>query len=325
MLLSIGVKTPTTKAAEILLNKDFRITVQVIPLAFATQITGQGGQPELNFANQGNGCTVFSGTNEFNCPDLAYAHVCRVKISTDGCRTDIPACQSQGKTIILSIGGATYTEGGFSSSDEAVSAANLIWATFGPEQSGSSANRPFGSAVLDGFDFDFESTVSNMPPFANQLRSLMDADTSKKYILTAAPQCPFPDAADDPMLSGGVKFDAVFVQFYNNYCGVQSYQAGSTTQNNFNFATWDNWAKTKSANPNVKVLLGVPANTGAAGSGYLPANQLAPVIDYCKSFSSFGGVMMWDMSQAYANSGFIASVKSTLTGASKRVMQRFTA
>ena len=237
-------------------------------------------------------------------------------------RADIPSCQSQGKTILLSIGGATYTEGGFSSSSEAVAAANLIWATFGPRQSGSSANRPFGSASVDGFDFDFEASVQNMAPFANQLRSLMNADTSKHRLLTAAPQCPFPDAADDQMLSGGVPFDAVFVQFYNNYCGTQSYVAGASTQNNFNFATWDNWAKTKSANPNVKVLLGVPANTGAAGSGYQTPSNLAPIIKYCKQFSSFGGVMMWDMSQAYANNGFLAAVKSSLTSASKRVMRR---
>ena len=57
------------------------------------------------------------------------------------------------------------------------------------------------------------------------------------------------------MLAGAVSFDAIWVQFYNNYCGLQSYTAGSSTQNNFNFATWDNWAKTVSLNPNVKVML----------------------------------------------------------------------
>lgn len=61
---------------------------------------------------------------------------------------------------MLSIGGATYTEGGFSTSDAAVSAANNIWSIFGPYSA--SAVRPFGTSVVDGFDFDFESTVSNM-------------------------------------------------------------------------------------------------------------------------------------------------------------------
>lgn len=120
----------------------------------------------------------------------------------------------------------------------------------------------------------------------------MNADTSRKYYLTSAPQCPFPDAANDVMLSGGVPFDAVFVQFYNNYCGIQSYVAGAANQWNFNFQTWDTWAKTKSANRNVRVFLGVPASPTAAGSGYLNASQLAGVVKYCKGFSSFGVLLL---------------------------------
>ncbi|TVY18469.1 Class III chitinase [Lachnellula arida] len=229
-------------------------------------------------------------------------------------REDIATCQSTyGKTIILSVGGSTYTEGGFTSSDAAVAAASNIWDIFGPNTS-TSVTRPFGTSVIDGFDFDFESTVENMIPFANQLRSLMTASSSstgKQYILTAAPQCPYPDSADGSMLAGAVSFDAIFVQFYNNYCGVDSYTVGSSTQNNFDFATWDNWATTVSLNPDVKVLLGIPGNTGA-GSGYETGTTLAAVIAYSKSFSSFGGVMIWDMSQAYANSGFIDGVTSDL-------------
>lgn len=156
-----------------------------------------------------------------------------------------------------------------------------------------------------------------MVPFANQLRSLMDASsasTGKKYFLTAAPQCPYPDSADNAMLSGAVFFDAIWVQFYNNYCGLQSFVPGASTQNNFNFQTWDNWAKTVSKNPNVKVLLGVPGSSTAAGSGYETGSTLASIISYCQQFSSFGGVMTWDMSQVYANAGFLDGVHADLGG-----------
>lgn len=95
---------------------------------------------------------------------------------------------------MLSLGGDSYTEGGFTSAQAAIDGANKIWATFGPVQSGSSALRPFGNSVVDGFDFDFEANVSNMATFANQLRSLMNSAGGKKYYLSAAPQCPFPDA-----------------------------------------------------------------------------------------------------------------------------------
>lgn len=222
-------------------------------------------------------------------------------------REDIQLCQSTyQKTIMLSIGGATYTEGGFSSSAAAVAAANNVWAMFGPEQAGSTVKRPFGQAVVDGFDFDFESTTQNMPPFATQLRGLMTAATTaggKPYYLSAAPQCPYPDLADNDMLNGGVSFDFIQVQFYNNYCGVSSFVAGASSQPSYNFDTWDDWAKTGSANRNVKVLVGIPANTGA-GAGYTSGKVLQAALEYSEGFTSFGGVMMWDMSQLYKNPGF---------------------
>lgn len=232
-------------------------------------------------------------------------------ILTKHLRADIELCQSEyGKTIMLSIGGATYTEGGFSSSAEAVTAADNVWAMFGPVQSGSTINRPFGDAVVDGFDFDFESSTQDMEPFANELRSLMNETMEtggKTYYLSAAPQCPYPDAADNDMLDGTVYFDWVQIQFYNNYCGVSSFVAGDTTQPSYNFDTWDTWASTISANRNVKILVGIPSNTGA-GSGYTTGSTLEAAIEYSATFSSFGGVMMWDMSQLYENTGFLDEV-----------------
>lgn len=165
--------------------------------------------------------------------------------------------------------------------------------------------------MIDGFDFDFEATAANMVPFANQLRSLMTAAGGKSYYLTAAPQCPYPDAADGEMLAGAVYFDAIFVQFYNNYCGVSSYVPGASSQFNFNFNTWDNWAKTVSLNKNVKVFLGIPGAVGG-GAGYITGSALASVIAYSKTFSSFGGVMIWDASQAWSNAGFLDGVSSDL-------------
>ncbi|KAI1414166.1 glycoside hydrolase family 18 protein [Hypoxylon sp. FL1857] len=285
---SYGQKTSQTRLADYCSNDE----ISIIPLAFMNGIK----TPITNFANAGDNCTVYAGTQLLNCPQI---------------EEDIKTCQSKGKTILLSIGGATYTEGGFSDSASAEAAATDVWNLFGSDTS--QANRPFLSAVVDGFDFDFESTTQNFVPFASKLRSLMDADSSKKYYLSAAPQCVYPDAAMNDMLNGAISFDFIQVQFYNNYCGVSSFTPGSTTQNNFNFQTWDDWAKNTSKNKNVKVLIGVPANTGAGG-GYVDASGLAPVIQYAKQFSSFGGVMMWDMSQLYENSGFLDSVYASLTG-----------
>ncbi|KAJ5609448.1 Class III chitinase [Penicillium herquei] len=272
--------------------------IDVIPIAFDMMVNGPGGVPEIDFSVTSQDCDVFPGTQLKNCPKIGQ---------------DIQTCQDEGTTILLSIGGATYSEGGFKSEDDAKAGAQLIWETFGPQQDGSKALRPFGNVSLDGFDFDFEASVTHMAPFANELRSLMDQDTSKQYFLTAAPQCPYPDAADKDILNGPVSVDAVWVQFYNNYCGLNGFDTNEQNSK-FNFEEWDNWAKTVSQNKNVKVLVGAPADTTAASTGYVPADKLTEVIEYSKKFSSFGGVMMWDVTQAYANNGFIDSVRKALGG-----------
>lgn len=62
----------------------------------------------------------------------------------------------------------------------------------------------------------------------------------------------------------------------------------------------DNWARTISPNPNVKVYVGAPASSTAAGTGYEAIGTLSSIaVQMRQSFPSFGGVMLWDASQAY--------------------------
>lgn len=183
--------------------------------------------------------------------------------------------------------------------------------------------RPFGSTSVDGFDLDFEATNSNMEPFAKRLRELMDGESERKYYLTSAPQCPYPDAADKDFLNGPgpVDMDAVFVQFYNNPCGLDGFNANSDEQTQFNFKTWDDWAKDSSKNKDVKILLGVPASDTASSTGYASASKLKPIIEYAQEFDSFGGVMMWDVTQAYGNEGFLSSVRQAMTQSASRMLR----
>lgn len=265
--------------------------IDVIPLAFMNGIT----PPIVNFANAGDKCSSFNGSTLLRCPEI---------------EADIIKCQAKHKkTIVLSLGGATYTQGGWATTAEAEKAADMVWAMFGPVSGDYQVDRPFGKAVVDGFDFDFEAYTNNLPAFGARLRSLMDGAGSKKYVLTAAPQCVFPDAAVGTTLDA-VPFDYIFIQFYNNWCGVSNFQPGAPTQQAFNFDVWDAWSK-RSKNPSVKLLLGIPANVGAGG-GYVRGPKLAAIIKYCSNFSSFGGVMMWDVSQLYANPGFLEEIVASL-------------
>ncbi|KAG0223538.1 Chitinase 1 [Actinomortierella wolfii] len=251
-------------------------TVDVFAVGFVHQIVN--GKPVLNLANHCE--TTFPGSNLLSCPQIG---------------ADIKACQAKGKAIVISIGGASG-QYALDTPEQGTAFAQQIWDTF---LGGSSSQRPFGDAVLDGVDLDLESgTNKGYAAFVQALRAKF-ASSSKPFYITAAPQCPYPDHALQASLNAAW-FDLVWVQFYNNYCGTQSFGTG-----NFNFDQWNTWATTVSLNKNVRILLGVPGGPGAAGSGIVNAAQLTKILDGVKSYSNFGGVMMWDAGVA-AKSGLAA-------------------
>jgi len=50
------------------------------------------------------------------------------------------------------------------------------------------------SAIMDGIDMDIEGgRGDNYPVFIKELRKLMDNDPKRNYLITDAPQCPYPD------------------------------------------------------------------------------------------------------------------------------------
>ncbi|KAJ2184499.1 Chitinase 2 [Coemansia sp. RSA 518] len=239
----------------------------------------------LNFANACE--TTFEGSTLLHCPNIA---------------SDIKYCQSKGKAVILSMGGASGAYG-FSGDSDAIAFADTAWNMF---FKGKSDKRPFDDAVLDGIDLDIEGgSGAGYPAFINQLRSHYASDPSKKYYIAAAPQCPYPDSYLGTTLNSAW-FDMVYVQFYNNFCGLNAYPTW------FNFADWDNWAKTKSLNKDVKVYIGAPGSPSAASSGYVDGATLTSIYNDVRSkYSSLGGIMTWDVSQA-RTSGIAKSIRAAL-------------
>ena len=74
---------------------------------------------------------------------------------------------------------------------------------------------------------------------------------------------------------------------------------------------WDNWAKTVAPNKDVKVYIGALASETAGGSGYVDATTLINIaLETRSKYSSFGGVMLWDASQAYGALSFVLFLKS---------------
>ncbi|KAG6896670.1 hypothetical protein C0992_006804 [Termitomyces sp. T32_za158] len=251
-------------------------TIDIFPLAFLNVFFSTGGLPEINLSSTCNSedFPVFPGTSLANCQFLA---------------ADIQTCQAKGKIITLSLGGATGAAS-FTSDAQAQDFADTIWNLF---LGGSSSNRPFGAAVLDGIDLDIEGGgTSYYASFVSRIRSHASG-ASKKYYVTAAPQCVYPDAYLSTVLNS-VAFDAVYVQAWD-------------------FGAWDDWAKNVAVNKNVKIYIGGPAATTAAGSGYVDAATLGSIAKTTRAtYSSFGGIMLWDASQAYANGRFDSAVKNAM-------------
>lgn len=260
-------------------------SVDIVILSFVT------GFPSLslNFANQ---CSDSFSDGLLHCSTIGE---------------DITTCQEKGKLVLLSLGGSSGSYG-FSSDSEAEEFATTLWNKFG---GGSDSERPFDSAIVDGFDFDLENNDDvGTVALGNKLRLIFDTDTSKTYYLSAAPQCPYPDASTGEMLAN-VDMDFAFIQFYNNYCNLGT---------QFNWDTWKTYAEETSPNKNIKMYVGLPGASSSAGSGFV---SLDTVEEYVTSDilddANFGGFMLWDASSGVSNvnsagESFVDQLKGYMDG-----------
>ncbi|KAK4280187.1 hypothetical protein QN277_011842 [Acacia crassicarpa] len=211
-------------------------------------------------------------------PQLNLAGHCNPAAGTcKGYSADIKTCQSKGIKVLLSLGGATNTYS-LNSAAEANQLANYIWNNF---LGGSSNSRPLGNAVLDGVDFDIENGPGqHWDELAMALKKF-----NQNLILSAAPQCPFPDSHLSSAINTGL-FTYIWVQFYNN---PQCEYTGGSINNLVN--SYKQWTTVKAS----QVFLGVPASTAAASNGFIPVNVMkSQVLPAIKGFPKYGGVMLYD-------------------------------
>ncbi|XP_019190812.1 PREDICTED: acidic endochitinase-like [Ipomoea nil] len=209
----------------------------------------------------------------------------------------IRACKSQGIKLMLSIGGAGVGNYSLSSPEDAKNVAQYLWDNY---LGGQSPSRPLGDAVLDGIDFDIESGGGQF--YDDLARALKAFGTN--VLLTAAPQCPFPDQNLQAAINTGL-FDYVWVQFYNNPNAACQYSDGNTADilNSWN----NNWSNI----PAQKVLMGLPASHDAAYlGGFIPADVLTfQVLPAIKGSTKYGGVMLWFK---FYDNGYSSSIKSAV-------------
>ncbi|XP_048550852.1 hevamine-A-like [Triticum urartu] len=270
----------------------------VVAVAAAQFFGSEAGGISIYWGQNGGEGTLAAtcATGNYKFVNIAFLSHC---VPTNGgcasLSSDVKSCQSNGVKVMLSIGGGA---GGYylSSSQDAKNVATYLWNNF---LGGTSSSRPLGDAVLDGIDFDIEGgTPLHWDDLARFLKGY--SNSGRRVYLTAAPQCPFPDAWVGGALNTGL-FDYVWVQFYNN--APCQYTSGSTS----NLAdSWKQWLTV----PAKQIFLGLPASPEAAGSGFIPADDLkSDVLPLIKSAGKYGGIMLW--SKYYDDQdGYSSSVKS---------------
>ncbi|KAL8823640.1 MAG: hypothetical protein Q9191_005672 [Dirinaria sp. TL-2023a] len=277
-------------------------SVDIVVLAFLTTFFGPGGMPSINLGSSCGGQTAkmqaAGATGLMTCPTLS---------------SEIQTCQSAGKKVLLSLGGSIATSA-FSSDAQATAFASTLWNLFGGGTGLDAGLRPFGADVsLDGFDVDNEDhSTAHYETFVSALRTQLNSNpsTGKKYYISAAPQCPRPDASIP--LAAMQSMDFVFVQFYNNGdCNVG--QPGFADS----FKAWSQDLAANGAGP--KLYIGAPGCSSCAGSGYVAPAQLDGVLQSAMQagVSNFGGVMLWDGPEALENTDgggkdYLSTVKAAL-------------
>ncbi|KAJ5811828.1 hypothetical protein N7474_008129 [Penicillium riverlandense] len=275
-------------------------SLDIINLAFLNVFPDQGnGYPGTNFGNQCGSATysINGNVTQFlsDCPQLAE---------------DIPVCQTAGKKVFVSLGGAYPATQEITSDQSALDFANFIWGAFGPvtdEWTQADGPRPFGDAVVDGFDFDIEhngsfviGALSGYAMMINQLKTLYATVPDRQFYLSAAPQCPIPDPQLKVTINKGM-FDYIWVQYYNTAsCAAINYAQNAT---GFNYDEWVD-VILASSNPDARLFIGLPASEDSAYSGYyLTPDQVEPLVnEYMTLYpGTFGGIMLWEATSSDNN------------------------
>lgn len=135
----------------------------------------------------------------------------------------------------------------------------------------------------------------------NELRRLMDLE-DKTYLITAAPECSLEDSKFGSVIAA-VKFDALFVQFYNNN------KCSASNLESFNYEQWTGYLNGNilqgtfpTANANTKIYIGLPASPGGTAPGYsadfLSKTDVQKLVFAYSNDDQFGGVMLWEATGA---------------------------
>ncbi|KAL9593290.1 MAG: hypothetical protein Q9179_005971 [Wetmoreana sp. 5 TL-2023] len=303
--------------------------IDIIPIAFLNVFPDQvnGGYPGTNFGNQ-CGSETFKNKDGSSSPLLSNCPFIG---------PDIKTCQALGKKILLSLGGAIPTNQSIKNDESAVAFAKFVWNAFGPVDVTYDGPRPFGDAVVDGFDFDIESAISDNDATSqyrgygkmiDTLRIFFAADAQKQYYISGSPQCVIPDAhLAHPIQTSW--FDFLFIQFYNTpHCSARAYfdatyGAQGNQPSTISFDAWVGFIRTTAMNKDVKLYIGLPAapltQLAYDTKMYIAPDDVVNLVELfqCRYPQEFGGIMVFEATYSEQNliegKPYVDVIKSQLT------------
>lgn len=249
---------------------------------------GQGPYQESlgTYCEQNNmDIVLLSFLNDFSVSRIGYnfGNACNPGSQCKQIAEDINKCQELGVKVLLSIGGS-YGNYLITSDFQAKIMAQSFYSMFGP------TGHVFPGAQLDGIDLDIEQNSDySYVTFIKETKRLFGKD----FLVSAAPQCVFPDEHIGDALQYA-DIDIAFIQFYNNYCNLDKKE--------YNFEIWVNATQHIFKNKQMKLYIGIPGSVDGASTGYVPLSTVSyKSIQAATSSNSFGGIMTWDILRASKN------------------------
>ncbi|HEU5200603.1 MAG TPA: glycosyl hydrolase family 18 protein [Ktedonobacterales bacterium] len=229
--------------------------------------------------------------------------------------SDIATLHSQGKKVIISVGG----QNGTISVSDATSAANFANSVF-------SLMQTYG---FDGVDIDLENGIN--PTFMGSALQQLSSKAGSSLIITLAPQTIDMQSTGSGYFQLALNIKSILtivnMQYYNsgtmNGCDGNVYAEGTE-----NFLTALACIQLQGGLRPDQVALGLPASTSAAGSGYVSPSVVNAALDCletgtnCGSFkpsTTWPGIrgamdwsINWDASNGYNFANTIGPHLSTL-------------
>lgn len=187
---------------------------------------------------------------------------------------DISGCQALGKKVLLTL---TTTEGP-KNEDTPADYAQLLVNMFGARSPDLIVDRPFGEAVVDGFNL--APITGSGCYYTNLAKHLQAVDSS--MLLAASPSCETKHVLNSAMYH--VTFDYWFVQFYPERCKLD---------NN----SWNRWLDTADNAPeDVKIFVALLGGDIGPFSGYMDMDVIRDKLPIFKGHPAFGGFAISDAS-----------------------------